>query len=153
MASSYVTTQRFILLTTIVEERIAELRARSPGYLEAILEAESRNLEDSLRHRYAIPFPSNHPTIEKWIVLLVQPEVALKAGYDPNDVAYQGFVRLYDVAREQIAMAAKPESTGVSLPLVSAQDSSAISKGGPFGYAESSPYTWTDEQALGGRYE
>lgn len=152
MASSYVTTQRFLLLTIIVEERVAELRDRSPGFLEAILEQVSRTVEDRLRHKYAVPFPPNHSTIEGWIVAIVQSRVAIKIGVDPSDPMYAEIVRVAQEAHAEIADASNLQSSGWNLPLLSAQDSSAISKGGPFGYAESSPYTWTDEQALGGRY-
>lgn len=152
MASGYVTVKRFELVTDLVEERVMELRARSPGYLEAALEQVARTIEDRLRHKYTIPFPPEHPTIERWIVTIVQSRAAIKIGIDPADPMYAEIVRLAQETHAEIAEASNLQSSGWNLPLISAQDSSAISKGAPFGYAESNPYTWTDEQALGGRY-
>jgi len=146
MAEGYVTADRFIDLTVLAEERVAELNVRNPNYLPANIEHVLRTIEDRLRHKYAIPFPPAHPTIEGWIVCIVQARAALRVGIDPGDPGYAECVRLAEQADTQIAEASKPESAAWNIPLISATDGSAISKGAPFGYAEASPYTWTDVQ-------
>ena len=50
-------------------------------------------------------------------------------------------------AREQMKEAADSEIGLYDLPLLNDVTTDGISKGGPLGYSEQSPYSWTDEQA------
>lgn|SRR5512133_900986 len=142
----YLTTERFCDLTVLAEERIQELFVRRPRFLETHCDMALRNIEDRLRHKYAIPFPPSHPTIEGWIVSIVQPKAALKVGIDPGDPGYVEMVRLSTEVNLELTDASDMQSSRWNLPRISAQDPSAIAKGEPFGYSEASPYDWTDRQ-------
>jgi hypothetical protein len=130
----------------LADERVDELIQKNANYLLANLEQVSRSIEDRLRHKYVIPFPAGHATIEGWVIAIVQTRALLRAGIDPSDQSYSEVVKLAEQADTQITEASDPQSAKWNLPLITATDGSAISKGAPFGYSESSPYTWTDVQ-------
>ena len=150
MAESYVSAQRFRTLTVIPLTRLDVLEREHAGWLEANLEQRSRQIEDRLRHKYAIPFPSRHATVEGWIVALVQLDALVRIGVEPSDLLFATVEKKAELTEAQLNDASDPESARWNLPLRDSRDASGIVKGGPKSYSESSPYTWTDVQ--GGAY-
>lgn len=146
MALSYVDLSRFRALSVLDSARVDDLEARRPGFVLAQCELRSRDVEDKLRLRYRIPFPERHSTIERWIVWLVNVEVAFAIGFDNIDTGVELLREAATKAETEIAAAANPAIPAINLPLVDRTDASAISKGGPRGYSESSPYTWISRQ-------
>ena len=142
----YLTLELYRDLTVLDEVRIDALYQRRPTFFARNFEMVSRQLEDRLRHKYNVPFPENHSTIQGWIVALVDPVAAIKVGLTPTDELF-GMVRERAATAEtQITDASNPQSANWNLPLKGSEDASAISKGGPFGYAEASPYDCIDVQ-------
>ena len=142
----YLTVERFNDLSVLAEERVQELCTRRPAFLDTQFDVALRSIEDRLRHKYVVPFPPAHPTIEGWIVSIVQPKAALKVGIDPGDPGYVEMVRLSTEVNLELTDASDMQSSRWNLPRIPAQDASAIAKGEPFGYSEASPYDWTDGQ-------
>jgi hypothetical protein len=77
----------------------------------------------------------------------------MKRGFDPNDLATEEYKADAAAAMEEIKEAANADTGLFELPLRADTTASGISKGGPLGYTEASPYVWTDEQARAGRDE
>jgi hypothetical protein len=150
MSDPYLTVDRFIDLTDLSEQSVRELADINPNYLPANIDQSLRSIEDRLRHKYAIPFPPNHATIEGWIVCIVQSRAINRIGTLPNDQTPERIFKLAEQTDADIKEASNPQSANWNLPLITATDASGIVKGAPFGYAESSPYTWTDVQYNGG---
>lgn len=149
MADIYLTVQRFRAATVLRDVQLSELERNYPEFLTTNIELISREIEERLRHKYAIPFPERHATIEKWIIGLLQPLAAAKIGIEPNDSIVNLIEKRADLVEEQLKDAAavnSPNATNWNLPIKDAKDQSGIVKGGPFGYGEHSPYDWTDRQ-------
>jgi len=144
--AALVTFARFRQLTLLPSSRVDELERVSPGFVDGHLELRSRALEDRLRHKYAIPLPTGHATIDGWIVAEVQRFAAVKIGIDPSDLLFEEIRAAAELAEEQIKDASDPKSERWNIPLVTARDGSAIAKNAPLGYSEASPWAWTDEQ-------
>lgn len=128
------------------------LWAKKPGYLEAILRGELANIEGRLRKRYATPFNPTPEIVVAWQSRLATPKAYLARGYSPNDQTMEQLLDDRKLALEEIKEAADAEEGLYDLPLKPDEDTTAISKGAPLGYSESSPYDWTDVQADAIRY-
>jgi hypothetical protein len=153
MVDSYIIdVPRFTTLTIIKPWRLVELEKHHPGFLAAHLEQETASIEDQLRHRYVVPFPARHKTIEKWVTAIVQRDALLEIGVEGNDTLWVEVVARAELAEKQIAEAADTQSAKWNLPLRDGKDATGIAKGGPLGYAETSPFDWTDQQVSGGPY-
>ena len=145
--SNYLTVARFKLLTVMADEDVDALEARFPGFLMARSEVISGTIDARLRKRYAAPFESPYPNaVELWVARILTPAAYLKRGVDTTD---RQFTEVYEDSKAawvEIKEAANAVEGLYDLPLRQDTTATGISKGGPLGYSEASPYTWTDEQ-------
>lgn len=151
---AYLDLDGFKMLSTMPSEYVDEVQARYPGFIQKHLEANSGLIDARLRKRYAAPFAEPYPVaVQLWLARVTTPTVWLRRGVDPND---QQFIDVKDSATaawEELREAADSNEGLYDLPLRADTDKSGVSKGGPFGYSEASPYVWTDIQRRTGRYE
>lgn len=144
--------------TIMPEEDVDELWRVRPGYLEAALAGALADITARLRKRYRTPFTAaggSNPRPEivvVWEQKIVTPEAYEARGQNPQQFM-EGIEKARDRAYEQIKEAADAVDGLYDLPLLESSDESGIVKGMPRGYAEASPYDWTDRQgeALRGR--
>jgi hypothetical protein len=127
-----------------------EVEAQHPGWLLEQLTFWSSWIDSRLKKRYAAPFaapPNTPPTVLGWLARIVDAELYLKRGYDPNDKQSARVDTRADTARAEIQEAADSEKGLFELPLRADEPAAtAITRGGPLGYTEQSPYTWSDVQ-------
>lgn len=143
------TETRFRELTTMPMERVDDLTAAAPKFLEAQLAAESSKVAARLRKRYPA-FVSPVPVIiEQWVTRLVTPRCFQRLGVDPNDQQYQDIRDDGKLADAELTEAANSDTGLLELSQNDSTDTAAATKGGPFGYSEQSPYTWLDKQFEG----
>lgn len=156
---AYLDIAGFKNLTVIPSSFVDDLEAVESGWLAAQLAYWSRWIDSRLSKRYAAPFPahddtpSTPPAVQAWLARIVTVRVMLKRGVDQND---EQFIAVADddrAAREEIQEAANSDVGLFDLPLHSTTSASGITRGGPFGYSETSPYVHADEQIRVGRFE
>lgn len=123
-------------------------RAAWRAFVEAQLVVETSRINARLRKRYLVPFADPCPEIVRgWLTIRVTPKLFEKRGWDPSDERAASILKDAETALEEMKEAADGETGLYDLPLRDAVDTSAIAKGGPLGYSEVSPWTWTEIQA------
>jgi len=116
-------------------------------FVESRLVIRTSEINARLKKRYAVPFEEPSQVVCGWLAALVLPDLYEARGWDDSDAFAQSIAAGATLAREQMKEAADSEVGLFDLPLRQDEDAaSGISKGGPLGYAEASPYTWMDEQ-------
>lgn len=139
--------------TIMPEGDVDELWDQRPGYLEAALAGALADIVSRLRKRYRTPFTTSggaNPRPEivvMWQTKITTPEAYRARGYDPKDPSMEFVEKDRDRAYEQIKEAADAQGGLYDIPLLETEDGTGIVKGGPIGYAEASPYDWTDVQS------
>jgi hypothetical protein len=153
--AAYLTISEFKLRSVMPGEMIDEIEARQPGWVDAQLETWSRWMDSRLAKRYAVPFLDPIPeTVKVWLAQVVTPRAFLRRGVVPTDEQQAMIFAELKSAEEQIKEAADSNEGLFDLPIKElAPWASGISKGGPFGYAEHSPYVQTDIQVQLARNE
>lgn len=117
-------------------------------FVESRLVIRTSEINARLRKRYAVPFADPTPEVVKgWLAALVLPDLYEARGWDDSDAHAQSLKDAAALAREQMKEAADSDVGLYDLPLAQDDTTSAISKGGPQGYSEQSPYSWTDAQS------
>lgn len=130
---------------------VASLNTIASGWVDTQLEYWSSQIDARLAKRYAVPFASPYPiAVKGWLARIVTVRAFLKRGIDPNDQQFQEIKADCDAAIAEIKEAADSNEGLFDLPLRANTNATGITRGGPFGYSESSPYAWTDVQALEG---
>lgn len=148
--SAYVTTAELKLLGSMPSEDIDALESRYAGVTSATIVAVSGRFDSRLAKRYASPFQAPYPDSLK---LAVAQEVAyrlyLKRGFNGAVEQDQAIAKDHDDAEAWLKEAVDGEKGLVELPVIQATpaQAAAVNVGGPFGYAEASPYEWTDVQS------
>jgi hypothetical protein len=133
---------------SIMPERdVDDLWRRRRGLLEALLQGALADITARLRKRYATPFDPRPDVVVNWQIKIVTPEAYRARGYNPQDPTMEQAEKDRDRSYEQIKEAADSVDGLYDLPLKEDVDVSGITKGGPLGYSEASPYAWTDAQA------
>lgn len=152
--SGYLDLAAFKVRTLAPQGFVEELETLAPGWVAGQLEHYSRVIDARLRKRYAVPFADPAPeTVKEWLARLVTLRVYLRRGVDPTDEQFDAIRQDARDVLEELKEAADAETGLFDLPLVDSADGSAISKGGPLGYSEASPYVWADVQVSAGRDE
>ena len=128
------------------DEDVDLLWAERAGYLEAALSGALANIYARLRKRYVTPMDPKPEIVVEWQARMVTPKAYRARGYNPQDPILQVLDDDRKLALEEIKEAADAEAGLYDLPLLSASDTTAIAKGGPYVYSEASPYDWTDVQ-------
>lgn len=130
------------------DEVKVERRAAWLTFVESRLIIETSRINSKLRKRYAAPFESPVPEIVLgWLAAIVTPSLYKRRGWDPSEAQAEDLKADHDKAIEEITEAANSEDGLFDLPLRQDTTDDGISKGGPLGYAEASPYDWMDRQA------
>jgi len=118
-----------------------------PGWLDKKLAAASRFVDAQLIKRYQVPFVSPYPeTILEWVSRLVTVRAFIKRGVDPTDDQFDEIKKDRDAALAEIQQAANGVDGLYELPITASTSSSGVTKGGPQGYSEQSPYVAFDRQ-------
>jgi hypothetical protein len=82
-----------------------------------------------------------------WLVRISTLDAYLRRGFDPSSRQDAEIVKAAEAARAEVKEAADAQDGLWDLPLrQDAPGTSGITAGGPLGYAEASPYDWTDRQ-------
>lgn len=139
------TLSRFRAKTVMPTADVDLLEATEPGYIESRGAYHEGRLNARLAKRYAVPFDSSSPpeVVLGWLVDMVTLDAYKKRGFNPSSAQDQTIVDDAARATAEVLEAANSETGMFELPLrQSAPGADGVSKGGPFGYAEASPYTW-----------
>lgn len=153
---AYLTDIEFRQLTLLPVNVIDEVEARTPGWLAAQLQHVSSRMDARLAKRYAAPFTvTPYPDIvQEWLAHIVSWRCYLKRGVNSLDSEATEYKSQHDQALNEIKEAADSNVGLFELPL--RQDipgAEGVTRGGPVGYSEQSPYVWMDSQAEIGRNE
>ncbi len=151
---AYLDKAAFAILTVMPAESVDAIEVVAPGWIDAQLEYWSKQIDSRLSKRYATPFAAPYPeAVTGWLARIVTVRCFLKRGVDPSDMQFDEYKADAAAAMEEIKEAADSNEGLFDLPLRADTTASGISRGGPFGYSEASPYVWTDGQAETGRNE
>jgi hypothetical protein len=152
--ASYLTLAAFRLRTLMPQVDINVIEGETSGFTDARLATHSAKIDTRLRKRYAVPFSSLTPYPEavlEWLTKIVTFELYLKRGVDPADQS----IALIRADKEQAEAELKEAADAVDglfdLPLNDTKDGTAITKGAPLAYVETSPYVTFDLQRTDGR--
>jgi len=144
--SAYLTVDEFKLLTT-AGDYVADVEAAQTGWLGAQLSAHSARINAQLRKRYATPFAAPIPEqVQLWLAQIVTEALYLRRGVDAQDEQFVSITEIAARAREEIKEAANAQDGLWDLPL-NETSASLVTRGGPIGYSEASPYVWSSVQA------
>jgi hypothetical protein len=144
---AYLDLAGFKLKTAMPDEDVDAVEASKTGYVESLLAEWQSRMDSVLRKRYAVPFVTPVPEVVKgWLARLVTPFVYRRRGVNPSDSQIEDIKEDAKAAWDEIMQAANSETGLYDLPLAENQQSSAVVYGGPLGYAEVSPWRWTEIQ-------
>jgi phage gp36-like protein len=133
---------------------IDRVEADSAGWVDTLLEDIAAQIHARLAKRYDVPFADPTPRcVLRWQAAIADPIVLRKRGIDQTDEQYADFVKLSDTAWKEIEEAANGNTGLFDLPARADTTASGITKGGPLGYSEASPYVGFDDQGRRGREE
>lgn len=148
MPTPYLDVAQFRIRTEMPDEDVNIVETRYPGFILARLREETGWINGRLSKRYAVPFQEPVSDIVLgWLTKMVTPSVYRKRGWNATSEQDQEIISAEKTAREEVKEAANSEEGLFELPpRDNRPDVSAVSAGGPLGYSEASPYTWTDRQ-------
>lgn len=147
------TPEQFMQRVAMPREFVLAIEQAEPGWLQRQLEQRTSWIIARLAKRYG-PFVEPYPEVVlDWLTALVTPRVWLRRGHDPTDEQSQEYRDDAAKAEAEIMEAANCETGLFDLPLRADVETSGITRGGPFGYSESSPYVAFDQQRERGRNE
>lgn len=149
------TLDEFKLRTTMPSEFVDSLELAQQGWVAAQLAQSTAWIYSRLRKRYAVPFTTPPETVKNWLTQLVTMACWTRRGYSPTDESMKDTIDAAALARTEVMEAADGVAGMFDLPVSddATGAASAVSKGGPLGYSEQSPYVWADCQAMIGRSE
>lgn len=155
--AAYQTLTEFRLRTVMPSADVDVVEIDTPGFTTKRLEVNSSKINARLRKRYAVPFSAALVPIPEavldWLTKLTQWDLYLKRGVDPSDPSIAHVKADKEQADAELLEAANGEIGLFDLPVDETKDASAITKGGPMGYSETSPYVFTTLQAEAGRLD
>lgn len=143
--------KKYSILPSVDIDDVETIQA---GWIDRKLRAISYAVDARLRKRYAVPFSEPYPdAVCDWVARIMDPVLLKKRGVDATDEQFISIDADATSAREEIKEAADAEEGLFDLPVLDTADASAISKGAPYGYSETSPYVGMDVQEELGRDE
>ena len=152
--AAYLTVAEFRTRTIMPQQQVDALEVAEPGFLDSALLAGSDWINARLRKRYAAPFATPYPPVVlDWLTRMVTLQAYGKSGWSPGSKSDEAsIIDAAKEAREEVKEAADSKEGLFDLPLDTG-DSSAVTKGGPLSYSETSPYRWTTLQGDTGQEE
>lgn len=156
--SSPISVAQFKTRTIMPQADVDQLESVEPGFLLAALNDRWSWITSRLRKRYDVSAMQADPpeTALRWLTDMVTLKAYQKRGFNPTGEADK--IAIVDPAKDaetEVKEAADSKDGLFELPLLAAQNTtgSGVTRGGPLGYSETSPYVWTDVQADVGRLE
>jgi hypothetical protein len=144
----------FTALTIMPSSDVATLESLEPGFLVARIAYWQGYIEVRLTKRYVVPFAAPvPPVVQGWLSDIVTVDAYNKRGRNAADPAIEDLKAERTRALAEIKEAADSKEGLFDLPLRADLPTSAITRGGPLGYAEQSPYTAMTLQGIDGRAE
>lgn len=137
----------FSIRSIMPAEDVLLIEAERPGFLDAAIKGARHDLYARLRKRYKVPFDPEPEIFVQWISRLVTPIAYRARGTNPQDPTITVLEEERKNVYAEVREAVDAKDGLYDLPLVPEGDASGISKGGPLGYSEPSPYDWLDRQA------
>jgi len=151
---SYLDLDEYKKYSVLPSVDIDDMETMQAGWIARKLRAISRSVDARLRKRYAVPFESPYPdAVCDWVARIMDPQLLKKRGVDATDEQFISIADDAKLAIEEIKEASDAEAGLFDLPAVDTADGSAITKGEPLGYSETSPYVWMDIEEETGRQE
>ncbi len=128
-----------------------QLDARpTPNFVELAISRNTAHLYSRLAKRYVVPLGTPTPEAAlRWLTYLVTRDCYSRRGFNPGSEQDQAAILgMADLAEAQMKEAADSDVGLFDLPTLDAIPSAtAIAQGGPYGYAEASPYSWIGVQS------
>lgn len=154
--SSPVSVAQFMVRTIMPQDDVTQLESSEPGFVQACLDDNWDLITSRLRKRYDVAkMQADPPRVAlKWLVKLTTRDCYDKRGNNPSSLSDEKAIYGAAERAELDLKEAADSQTGLyDLPLLASSSSSGVTKGGPLGYTETSPYVWTSRQACQGRRE
>lgn len=151
---AYQTYDEFLARTTMPASFVAEVEARTPGWIAIRLLINSANIDARLCKRYDAPFTAPAPLIVcDWLTRIVTLETWLKRGVSATDEQFLEYKQQATEAAADIKEAADSNTGLFNLPLRADTDESGVTRGYVLSSSQASPYAWMDDQVRDGRAE
>lgn len=151
--AAYLTVTEFKIRTIMPSGDVDACEGQHPGFLDAKLSEHSAKINGRLRKRYAVPFVAPVPEVVlSWLEALTTKDGYLKQGFHPESAQDMEILERAKHADIELKEAADSNTGLFDLPLREDMQRSGVSAGGPLGYSETSPYTWTRRQKDEARY-
>lgn len=151
--AQYLTTTEFQGRSIVPPQLITWINGQDSSWLDTQLASFSGYLDARLRKRYSVPFADPSEIVKVWVTDVVSLRLYLRRGVDSTDAQFAQVQRNSDRAFVEIKEAADAVDGLFDLPLLSAGGATAVDKGGPFVYSETSPYVGLDVQRETARAE
>jgi hypothetical protein len=148
-STPYIDLAAFRAATLMPGVVVDELETKAPGWILGELTRVSRAIDSRLAKRYEIPFDTTNPpeAVVRWLVAIVTVRAYVKQGVNPDDPQFVLYKEDRDAAVAEITEAADSDTGKFELPRASTSTGTAVTRGGPYGYSETSPYVAFDIQA------
>ena len=156
MGFSYMTLTDFQARTLMPAVDVSAVEADTAGFFVTRLTAQTARMHARLRKRYPnLPFagPPYPEAVLEWLTKIVTWEGYQKRGFDPADETMKDVRDAATQADLEIKEAADGVVGLFDLPVADGSSGSAVGKGTPLVYSETSPYRWTGLQRDAGRQE
>lgn len=140
------------------QEDVIDLEAREPGFLAKRLDANWSWIMARLAKRYDVAAMQTDPpdVVLQWLTDITTKQAYDKRGYNPSSESDKAAILdAWTEAKGEVKEAADAQNGLFDLPQRKADSpsTSGVSRGFPLGYSETSPYVWTDAQAVDASFE
>lgn len=145
----YLTLQEFRERTTMPDPQVDALENKRPGFILKRLAYWTSEFNATLAKRYLVPPPAPIPEVLLgWLTDVVTFDAYIATGFNPGSEQDATIGAASERAQKKVEEAANGANGLISLPLKEGSgDEEGISRGGPLGSSEASPYAWLDAQA------